>query len=116
VETNQRFTFYRGYAQEIRFTLTDPDGLALTPTSLQWELIAWSPTTRTPGSTHITKTLAAGGIVLSDAGIYDVLLLEVDTADLTPATYYHELKGIVGGKGYILANGFATLLDAGIPD
>ena len=116
METNQRFTFYRGYAQEIRFTLTDPDGEALTPTSLQWELIAWNPATRTPGTTSITKTLAEGGIALSDVGIYDVLLLEADTEDLTPAAYYHELKGVVGGKSYILANGFATLLDAGIPN
>ena len=116
METNQRFTFYRGYAQDVRFTLTGSEGLALAPTSLQWELIAWNPTTRTPGITHATKTLAEGGIVLSDAGIYDVHLLEADTEDLTPATYYHELKGVIGGKGYILANGFATLLDAGIPD
>lgn len=114
MEKNQNFTFYRAYTKEIEFTVTDSDGNAIEPTALEWQLMAWDSSLKRPsGTSLITKSLGAG-FQLSGVGKYVAFITETES-NLTPAIYYHELKCTYGGKNYLIAFGFATLKDTGIP-
>ncbi len=102
-KTDQNATVYRGNRKVLRYTVTDEDngGAALDITTYT---IRWAATrTDTSGNpiesgavidlnttddpTQVVKTAPASGVV-------DVTLVEANTTELTPGTYYIELEGV----------------------
>ncbi|MGH9202203.1 MAG: hypothetical protein ACRD2A_13320 [Vicinamibacterales bacterium] len=59
----------------------------------------------------ITKTVAGGGITIpvGTDGKANVLVLDDDTVNLEPGTYYHTLRRTDGGQETVLSFGTATL-------
>lgn len=117
VKTNQNDVVYAGNHRRMRFTLYEPDGVAvsdLTGCTLQWALSRYTPTGDYETEALLRKdTATLGGVeVVGDptGGVVDVVLLAADTEALGGATYYQELELIdPDGDSVVVATGALTV-------
>lgn len=109
---NQDFTVRQGTLKVIKFTVVDENTSAAR--DLTGNALGWILAKNVGSTTLISKTTAAGTIVITDAanGICQVAVDPGDWEDLV-GDYYHELAVLSGpGSPDILATGTVTLVAA----
>lgn len=84
------FEMFAGDDRRLRVTVTDDAGQ---PKSLAGASIDWVMAQTPTSAPVLTKTLGSGIVVVDeDGGVFDVVLVETDTADKTPAHYAHQSR------------------------
>lgn len=103
---------YVGEDKSLVFTVYQSDGTTAQNIT-GWTLsYMWKRSPSAADSAAVlTKTTAAGGIVLTTAasGICTVTIADTDTDSITPGTLYHELKRMDAGNETVLTTGTVLL-------
>lgn len=100
---NQNFSMFAGDTKNLNFTITLTG--TIVGSTVVWGLIK-------DGVVVLQKSTAnGGGITITGAGAFTVLLSPNDTVNLAPGTYSHEAESTDGsGNVATLAAGECTLL------
>jgi len=98
---NQNFSLYAGESPLIFIELDNPDGSAFDPSgsTLNW----WAATTSHEASADVLiKKSLGSGLTIYGTGV-NLKLNSIDTINLPPGYYYHELKIFMPGGDVSLA-------------
>ncbi|MBI4695572.1 MAG: hypothetical protein HY749_16265 [Gammaproteobacteria bacterium] len=114
-KTGQDDTFYCNNPRTLRYTIADEEvggALDLTGLAPKWALVRLKSDGTYDATPVLQKVLNSGITIVSVVdGQLNVQIDPVDTRDLAPGKYYHELEIFDNtGNGIVAATGTLTLL------
>lgn len=88
-----------------------------TPQTMTGWALTWELREGRTGAVRLSKTTAAGVVIMNGAGTNDrarISIAKADTVGLAPRVYHHELRRTDAGSSLVLCFGDAHLLKMGV--